>query len=163
MSKASFSKIAKKFTKRRAARFFAVQALYQTEHSDQPLSFLLDEFTQFHITSEQQQNVASHQDTSLFMQLVEGVMEHQDSIDSLIQSILTHDWSIARLDAVVRAILRASAYEITRMHDTPLPVIINEYLEIAKAFFTHNEVNFIHAALDKMGQSVRSVSSSEHA
>ena len=154
MSKSPFSSVAKKFTKRRAARFFAVQALYQTEHSDQPLSFLIDEFTQFHISNDPE-DLASNQDTLLFTQLVEGVMEHRADIDEYIESILTKDWTLNRLDSVVRATLRSSTYEIKWMPETPLAVIINEYLEIAKAFFAHNEVTFIHVALDKIGKSVR--------
>lgn len=143
-----------KFTKRRAARFFAVQALYQTEHSDQPLSFLIDEFSHFQAEDDHQE-IASNQDHALFVQLVEGVIEYKDTIDTTIQSVLSQDWVIDRLDSVVRAIFRVSAYELTHMPETPTAVIVNEYLEIAKAFFGQSEVTFIHVILDKIAKSVR--------
>ncbi len=143
-----------KFTKRRAARFFAVQALYQREHSDQPLHVILNEFLRVHL-NDPEHALASDSDEALFEVLVQGVQDYQEAIDEKIGEMLQEGWTLDRLDAVIRAILRASTYEIMYMLETPLAVIINEYLEIAKTFFAQGEVNFAHVAMDKIGALVR--------
>lgn len=147
----SEKKVPNKFTKRRAARFFTVQALYQMDHSDQPLQFVIDEFHRVHL-NDSDHELATDSDAPLFEQLTHGVQENGEDIDAQIQEMLIDGWTLQRLDAVVRAILRASTYEILFMKETPLAVIINEYLEIAKSFFAQGEVQFIHVALDKIGK-----------
>ncbi|MBX9977503.1 MAG: transcription antitermination factor NusB [Alphaproteobacteria bacterium] len=144
----------KKFTKRRAARFFAVQALYQREHSDQPLRFIMNEFARDHLNNPEH-DLATDSDEALFEMLVQGVQDHQEVIDAQIKEMLQEGWALERLDAVIRAILRASTYEVMFMLETPLAVIINEYLEISKTFFAQGEVNFVHVAMDKIGILVR--------
>ena len=140
-----------KFTGRRASRFFTVQALYQAEHSDQPLSFLIDGFIKEHL-HDIDHNTAIKSDEVFFADLMEGTWHHRDEIDNAIRKILAEGWAIERLDEVVHAILRLGAYECLYTPETPISVIVNEYLEVAKAFFSQGEVTFIHVALDNLGK-----------
>ncbi len=144
----------KKFTKRRAARFFITQALYQIEHSDQPLPLLIGQFVRTHFENSDHE-LAGDADEDLFRRILEGVTHHQSEIDQTIGRILLDGWTVDRLDAVVRALLRASTFESMYDLETPLPVIINEYVEIAKVFVAQGEVTFIHVAMDKIGHLVR--------
>lgn len=140
-----------RFIKRRASRFFAVQALYQLEHSDLPLPQTIQEFIQRRI-HKQEHDIATNMDEVFFKSLVDGSQEHKDILDEKIQSILIDGWRLDRIDAVMRAILRASAFEIFYTPETPIPIIINEYIEVAKSFFAQGEVNFVHVALDRLGK-----------
>jgi len=69
---------------------------------------------------------------------------------------LAPGWKLDRLDATVRAILRAGAYELMRRPDVPAEVVIDEYVELAKAFFDSTEPAFVNGALDSIARDVRS-------
>lgn len=140
-----------RFTGRRSARFFAVQALYQSEHSDHPLPKMLAQFVHQHFR-DVDHPTAIHGDEGLFHTLIEGTLTHKDAIDACIASILSEGWALKRLDEVVLAVLRLAAFEALYALDTPVPVIVNEYIEVAKAFFSATEVNFIHVAVDLLGK-----------
>lgn len=144
-------KTSSKFTGRRAARFFAVQALYQSEHTDQPLSLMMGQFVRDHL-HDVDHSTAIKSDEDLFEALVRGVQQHKDDIDPVVESVLAEGWTIKRLDEVVLAILRLGAYECLYALETPIPVIVNEYIEVAKAFFNVGEVNFVHVAMDNLGK-----------
>ncbi len=143
------------FTNRRAARFFVVQALYQMEHLDQPLQLLLDEFRSLHL-HDKSHAFARDTNGALFEYIVQGVHQHGNDLDEKIQEVLSVEWPLERLDAVVRAVLRASAFELLFDVETPLPVIISEYLEVSKIFLAQGEVTFIHVVIDKLGSLLRS-------
>ena len=140
-----------KFIKRRAARFFAVQAIYQLEYTDQPLKMVLDDFFRTHL-NDPDHDTASHTDGDLFEGIVRGSQEHLAALDERIEGVLAEGWTLDRMDAVVRAILRAAAFEFFHSFDAPSPVIINEYIEVAKSFFAGGEVKFINVALDQMAK-----------
>lgn len=144
-------KSSSRFTGRRAARFFAVQALYQSEHTDQPLTIMLDHFIKDHL-HDPKHSTAVKTDEVLFNTLVHGVIENKDTLDQAVESVLAEGWTLQRLDEVVLSVLRLGAFECLYALETPLPVIVNEYIEVAKAFFSANEVNFIHVAMDNLGK-----------
>ena len=90
-----------------------------------------------------------------FGELVRGVVAEQASIDRSIVHRLAQGGKLERLDATVRAILRAGAYELARRPDVPAEVVIDEYVELAKAFFDPAEAGFVNAALDSISGDVR--------
>jgi N utilization substance protein B len=69
---------------------------------------------------------------------------------------LAANWKLERLDATVRAILRAGAFELMRRPEIPSEVVIDEYVELAKAFFDPTEAGFVNGALDSVARDVRS-------
>lgn len=134
---------------RAASRLAAVQALYQMEASGAGVEAVIAEFDAHRLGGDIE-GVAIHDaDSVFFAQIVRGVVEAQRRIDPYIERHLAHNWSLKRIDATARAILRCSLFELTVLMDIPEKVIINEYIDIAKAFFDDDaEPKFINAILD---------------
>lgn len=134
---------------RTLARLGAVQALYQMEHSGQGVESVVREFQLYRLGSEIDGEAIREADDEFFAELVHGVVEAQAAVDRLINRHLREGWSLKRLDATARAILRCGALELIRMPDIPGPVILDEYVDIANDFFGQGEQEpkFINAVL----------------
>lgn len=78
--------------------------------------------------------------------LVEGVLAHQDEIDSLI-SEHAHGWTLPRLPGVDRALLRIAIYEVLYCPDVPDAVAIDEAVELAKSLSTDESPGFLNGVL----------------
>lgn len=147
---------------RSAARLGAVQALYQielaaTDPADVAgVAGVVDEFLDHRLGKELEGAIYAPPDADLFRDLVEGVSKSRDELDGLISGALTPDWPLKRLEAVLRALLRAAAYEIRFRIDVPTKVVINEYLDIAHAFFDGAEPGLVNGVLDRLAREVRS-------
>lgn len=89
------------------------------------------------------------------MDLVRGTMARRAEIDGCIGAALTPDWPLERLESVLRAILRAGAYELLARADVPVPVVISEYLDIGHAFFAGKEPGLINGVLDRLARTLR--------
>jgi N utilization substance protein B len=94
-------------------------------------------------------------DEVFFAELVRGVVADQSAVDKAIAKRLAANWRLERIDATLRAILRAGAYELTQRADVPVEVAIDEYVEIAKSFFEGPEPGFVNAALDGIARDRR--------
>jgi transcription antitermination protein NusB len=144
--------------KRSVARLAAIQALYQMEVSGVGVEAVIREFADHRfdrkIEGEESETLASA-DEAFFGELVRGVVKAQREIDSAVVKRLASGWRLERLDATVRAILRAGAYELAHRSDVPTEVVINEYVELAKSFFEGPEPGFVNGALDGVAQDVR--------
>jgi N utilization substance protein B len=146
---------------RSVARLAAVQALYQMEVSSTGVENVIREFSEHRfdrgIPNESEEDMTLAQaDEAFFADLVRGVVQHQKAIDSAVVKRLATGWKLERLDATVRAILRAGAYELSKRGDVPTEVVIDEYVELAKSFFEGPEPGFVNGALDAVAQDVRS-------
>ena len=95
-------------------------------------------------------------DRPLFKDVVEGAASHKDALQELVSGALAQDWTWSRVDRLVRAILLAGAYELVHRHDVPPKVVINEYVEIAHAFYDQGEPSFINSVLDRVARQARS-------
>lgn len=91
-------------------------------------------------------------DTTLFATLVQGAVAQQDIIDRLIAERLAKGWSLPRLDAVVRAILRAGVTELLAIRETPKEIVINDFVDIAHMYFDGPEPGFVNATLDAVAR-----------
>ncbi|GHF29099.1 N utilization substance protein B [Kordiimonas sediminis] len=141
---------------RSAARLAAVQALYQLDlFVDQKPVFVIEEYIKHRLGQEIEGDLYVHADEKLFADVVEGASGRRDELDGLITPNLSADWSLDRIEAIVRAILRAGSYELVARPDVPTPVIINEYVDVAHAFFERSEASFVNGVLDKIAKSVR--------
>jgi transcription antitermination protein NusB len=140
---------------RHAARLAAVQAIYQMELTGIDADEVAQEFIEHRLGKEADGKVGIEPDAAFFTAIVQGVPHHQVEIDRAIAKCLASDWRLERVDSILRAILRAAAFEFIARQDVPARVVIDEYVEIAHAFFTGDEPNFINAALDKMAHRKR--------
>ena len=141
--------------RRSAARLAAVQALYQIELSGVAPEAVIAEFQQHRLGRDQDGENYGQADATLFADIVRGAVEHRATLDAAITTVLTPDWPLDRLEVTLRAILRAGAYELSSRRDVPAPVVINEYIDIAHAFFSGKEPGLVNGVLDRLAQSAR--------
>ncbi len=136
---------------RRAARLAAVQAIYQMELTGVDAETVAQEFVDHRFAGEGD----GVPDEALFGDVIRGIPRHQTEIDAALKACLAADWKLSRIDSILRAILRAAAYEMIVRRDIRAKVVIDEYLEIAHAFFADEEVRFVNAALDRLARDKR--------
>jgi len=146
---------------RSTARLAAVQALYQMELSGAGADAVVAEFVDHRFervadepVGDEPHGALGPADEPFFADIVKGVVADQATIDSAIAKRLASGWKLARLDATVRATLRAGAWELHRRPDVPTEVVIDEYVELAKGFT--DDAGFVNAALDAMARDLRS-------
>ena len=96
-------------------------------------------------------------DADFFRQIVGGVIKSQLDIDPTIDNALSSDWPVGRIDATLRAILRAAAFELLRRRDIPAGVVITEYVDIAKAFYEDDAPGLVHGVLDAIAKQIAPV------
>lgn len=140
---------------RSVARLAAVQALYQMEVAGASTEDVLRDFDAGKLPRAEEAGEASEGDIDLFKTLVDNAVNRQLTIDRAIARRLGKGWKLERIDAVARAILRAGAVELEQRADIPTPVVIDEYVEIAKAFFDGPEPGFVNATLDACARDLR--------
>ncbi|NGP19054.1 transcription antitermination factor NusB [Devosia aurantiaca] len=142
---------------RGAARLAAVQALYQMDVGRQTLEDTLAQFGAFHLGREIEGEQYLPADADFFRQIVGGVTKHQLQIDPAVDKALSEGWPIERVDATLRAILRAAAFELLRRRDIPSKVVITEYVDVARAFYEDDASGMVNAALDSIAKTVPAV------
>lgn len=140
---------------RSAARLGSVQALYQMELRDSTADSVVAEFLKHRLGKEIDGDRYHKPDREFFENLVRGVVREQRMIDQQINGALAQGWSLKRLDSILRAILRTATYELLGRTDVPVKVIINEYVDLAKAFFNDDEPGFVNGILDRLGKEIR--------
>lgn len=140
---------------RAASRLSAVQALFQLEMSDISLSDTVTDFIENRLGDTIDDVEYVKADALFFEDIVRGVVGDQEVIDDHIRSALSENWSLSRIESVVRSILRAAIYELISRPDVPTNVIIYEYVDVAKAFYDDSKPGFVNGVLDKIGKKVR--------
>lgn len=142
-------------SKRSLARLAAVQALYQIELTGAEPAAVVAEFAAHRFGREIDGDRYAEADGAFFSDLVGGGSERRADIDGAISAALPADWPLERLESVLRAILRAGAYELLARRDVPARVAINEYVEIAHAFFSGKEPGMVNGVLDRLARTLR--------
>jgi len=140
---------------RSVARLAAVQALYQMEVSSVGAEAVIREFTDHRFDRDLEGLTLAGADEAFFADLVRGVVASQGEVDKAVARRLAQNWKLERIDATVRAILRAGAFELTHRPDVPTEVVIDEYVDLAKSFFDGPEPGFVNGALDGVARDVR--------
>ena len=141
---------------RSTARLAAVQALYQMDIAATGAKTVIAEFAQHRFGHEVDGQHYDEADLAFFEDLLLGVVREQTAIDPVIARHLAEGWRLSRLDSILRAILRAGAYELMFRPDIPIKVAINEYLEVAHAFFEGGEEPaVVNGVLDKIARTAR--------
>jgi len=145
----------KSANQRGAARLAAVQALYQMDIGGAGVLEIVAEYEAHRLGSEIDGEQYRPADAAWFRAVVSGVVENQRTLDPVIRSGLTEDWPLSRLDATLRAILRAGAWELSNKKDVPVAVIVTEYVDVARAFFDGEEPKIVNAVLDRLARKYR--------
>lgn len=142
---------------RRAARLAAVQALYQLEQTGNRAEAVIAEFAAHRMARGQGADGAdlAPADRKLFAEIVRGVAAEVSQIDDMLSAVLSEDWRIERLESILRAIMRAGAFELVHRPDVPPRVVISEYLAVADAFFSDRETAMVNGVLDKLAHELR--------
>jgi transcription antitermination protein NusB len=140
---------------RSAARLAAVQALYQMDMEKIGLARLLDEFHSHRLGEDIEDTHIAKAEVSFFDDVVSGVSARRAEIDGVIESKLGEQWKISRLDKTMLQILRAGTYEILARADVPTGSVINEYMDVAHAFFDAKDAKFVNGLLDAVAKEKR--------
>lgn len=146
----------KKRQMKSAARLYAVQALFQMEHSSLSIDDVRHEFLEFRFGAEiDEETDMAEGDIPLFSKLLEDAVNWQASIDQMTDRALVAKWPIDRIDPTIRALFRAAGAELTQS-DTPPKVVIMEFVDIAKSFYPEGrEPKFVNAVLDHMAREAK--------
>ena len=145
----------RKANRRGAARLAAVQALYQMDVGGTGINEVLAEFESFWIGSEVEGEQYLPAEGAFFRDVVSGVLRNQKQLDPLIDDVLQRGWPLARVEAILRAVMRAGAYELQHRKDIPGRVIVSEYVDVAHAFVERDETGMVNAVLDQIGRQFR--------
>lgn len=143
-----------RITPRTTARIMTVQALYQSEMSDADFNHLVATILS---TTElfNGEKLPDHDD-GFFRELLKNVLDKRDILRGKIEPYLNQDWRFERLESVMRSVLLCALYELIYDLTTPSPVVIDQYLEISKKFFSERDVAFVNGILDRMAIDIRS-------
>jgi N utilization substance protein B len=149
------NKDARKANKRGAARLAAVQALYQMDMVGTGLNEILAEFESHWIGREVEGAQYLPAEATFFRDIVSGVVREQRDLDPLIDDALSKSWPLKRIEAILRAALRAGAYELIHRSDVPARVVVAEYADVAAAFVERDETGMVNAVLDQLARRLR--------
>lgn len=138
--------------RRTVARLAAVQALYQMDISGADLSRTLSEFETYRLDGDVEGEKLAKADPAFFRMIVSGVVDDQRQLDREIDRVLAEGWPLRRIDATLRAILRAGAFELMFRPEIPFRAVINEYVEIAHAFFDDDLSRMVNGVLDTVAR-----------
>lgn len=148
-------KSAEKRQMKSASRLYAVQALFQMEASGQSVPAVSAEFETYRFGASYDEGEFADGDVGLFRSIVEQAVNWQARIDQMTDRALVAAWPLGRIDPVLRALFRAAGAELVDSA-TPPKVAINEYVDVAKAFFPGGkEAKFVNAVLDHMAREAR--------
>ncbi|MDI9349703.1 MAG: transcription antitermination factor NusB [Candidatus Symbiobacter sp.] len=137
---------------RRVARLRAVQLLYQMEMTktapDQALMMMVTDGEKDALSPEKS-------DDRFFRHLLAASAVDPQALDALIISALPTNWPLARLDSVLRAVLRLAVVEFKANPEIPPLITISEYVAIAHAFFGGKEPAMVNGVLHHLAQQIR--------
>lgn len=145
----------RKANRRGAARLAAVQALYQMDIAGAGLNDIFAEFESHWLGSEVEGETYLPVEVAFFKDVVGGVVRDQAKLDPLIDKALQSGWPLKRIDAILRATLRAGAYELEHRRDVPARVVVSEYVDVAHAFVDRDETGMVNAVLDQIARQFR--------
>jgi N utilization substance protein B len=155
MSGAHDANEVRKANRRGAARLAAVQALYQMDLAGTGMNDIFAEFESHWIGREVEGEQYLPAEAAFFRDIVSGVVRDQKALDPRIDAALAAGWPLKRIDAILRAVLRAGTYELDNRRDVPAKVVVSEYADVANAFVDREETGMVNAILDQIARGAR--------
>lgn len=141
--------------RRSSARLAAVQGLYQIDLAGASSETVIHEFARHRIGQEQDGEEFVTPDPQLFADIVRGVQGRLSDVDQLLGGLLDRQWSLERMELLLRAILRAGAWELLGNSAVAPHIIINDYIDVTHAFFAGREPGMVNGVLDKLARTLR--------
>lgn len=141
--------------RRSAARLAAVQGLYQIDLAGASSDTVIHEFARHRIGQEQDGEEFVTADPTLFADIVRGVQGRLAEVDQHLGGLLDRQWSLERMELLLRAILRAGSWELLANTAVAPHIIINDYIDVAHAFFAGREPGMVNGVLDKLARTLR--------
>jgi N utilization substance protein B len=145
----------RKANRRGAARLAAVQALYQMDMTGAGLNEILAQFESHWLGREVEGEQYLPAEAAFFRDIVSGVVDVQRDLDPRIDAALEATWPLKRIEAILRSVLRAGAYELEKRTDIPARVVVSEYVDVANAFVDKTETGMVNAVLDRLARNTR--------
>ena len=145
----------RKANRRGAARLAAVQALYQMDMAGAGLNEILAQFESHWLGREVEGEQYLPAEAAFFRDIVSGVVKTQRALDPQIDEALAATWPLKRIEAILRSVLRAGAWELETRTDIPARVIVSEYVDVAHAFVDKTETGMVNAVLDQLARKLR--------
>jgi transcription antitermination protein NusB len=146
---------------RTLARVAAVQALYQSEQNGESAETVIDQFVRHRIgdlpgqTNGLEDGRVPQAHVPLFALIVRVAAQQGETIDAMLADAVPPTWPLARLDPVLRALLRAGGAELWMSDGPPAKVVINEYLDVAHGFFGEDEPKLANGVLNRLAHLLR--------
>lgn len=155
--------ISEKIKMKSAARLAAVQATYMAEYGQLPIDEVIKDFINGEVgryvledeDGQEKQVEIGEMDTNYFATLTRGVHAKKEYMEKALSQYLKEGWLFERFDGTLRALLLCAAYELANTLDVDAKVIIQEYVDLAYAFFSKNEPKMVNALLDTISKAVR--------
>jgi N utilization substance protein B len=138
-----------------AARLAAVQALYQIDMGAASPAEALAAATRGGAGADLEEGRRLDADPFVLTEIVQGVAERSDALDAMIGAALSPKWHLERMEHVLRAILRAGAFELLARPKVPARAVLNEYIDLAHAFYGKAEAGLVNAVLDRLAHTLR--------
>lgn len=157
--------VSKKIRRKSGARLAAVQATYMVAYGQLGVDVVIDDFVQGKVGRYviEEDNIAQSEemleispiDTAYFEELVRGVHTKKQELEKSLNMFLNDKWSFDRMNGTLQALLLCAVYELANTSDVDTKVLIQEYVDLAYAFFNKNEPKMVNALLDQIAHSVR--------
>ena len=142
--------------KRSLARLAAVQGLYQLEMSESGnAALVVEEFLRHRLHDEVDGLDISEADQDLLTALIKGTAAERERLDDMLSAVLSDDWPVERLQTLLKVLLRTAVYELSERLETPVRVVITEYMDLAHSFFSEKEPALVNGVLDRVARSLR--------
>jgi len=146
----------KKPAARSLARLLAVQGIYLLHmNKDATPESIVSDFTTMSLGAGEGMPQLREVDEVLLQDILKGAFEQADEIKKALGGALTKNWKYQRLETILASILEAGTYELIARPDIPHPVIINEYVNVAHAFYEGDEPGFVNGILDGLAKKLR--------
>jgi len=137
-----------RYERHRVARLMAVQAAYEANHNQLPYQRVTKSFLDFRFKNHDHPVVP---DRELFLHIMKSLETRKDQIDDILEQIVVGTWTLDALDAVLKGILMVGIAELLDPYkEAPKPLLISEYVEVAKGFFDDKEAGYVNKALDSV-------------
>ncbi len=157
--------ISPKIKMKSGARLAAVQANYMIAFGQLPVDVVIEDFVQGRVGRVAIDNQTSENDetfvelgpidTTYFEQLVRGVQSRKENLEKSLNLYLHGEWAYEKMNGTMQALLLCAVYELTTNYDVDTKVLIQEYVDLAYAFFNKNEPKMVNALLDQIAHAVR--------